>query len=323
MVKIEKINLSDLKKTENQYDLFLCSSSFEDRCLIVASYIHQKQFSSVLICHFSENYSKSEDNLKKLQGLFHLESEIIPLSKSKPLANYDALFDVFSQKSSKNVLFDISTFTRENLLIILQLFRQKPFKDINLTLCYNPSDKYSNFIKGGYENVWLSKGVQNIRSIVGYSGDFSPIKELMLIVLVGFEAERAQILINNFEPDKLYIGKASIINSQNADLAATNQYNFDKLIAFNSNSIDFNFSCVDIDITKRELATIIKANMDRYNIVVSPMNNKLSTLAVASMAFQFPEVQICYAVTNQYNVEAYSSPMNFVYMVQADDLYNC
>lgn len=321
MVDIKKIGLSDLKVMECQYDLFLCGSSFEDRCLVIASHINREQFSSVLICHFSENYSKAEANLNKLQGLFSSKNEIVYLSKSKPLLNYDTLFDLFSQKQNKNILFDISTFTRENILIILQLFRQKPFKDKTLTLCYNPSDKYSNFVKGEYENVWLSKGVQNIRSIVGYSGDFSPIKELMLIVLVGFESERAQILINNFEPNKLYIGKSPVINSQNEDLAATNQYNFDKLIAFNSNSIEFNFSCVDIDTTKRELMTIIEENIDKYNIVISPMNNKLSTLAVASIAFRFPEVQICYAATNQYNIEAYSSPMDFVYIVDSRDLY--
>ena len=42
------------------------------------------------------------------------------------------------------------------------------------------------------------------------------------------------------------------------------------------------------------------------------MNNKLSTMAVANVAFEYPDVQVCYASTNQYNTEAYSSPADKV-----------
>ena len=142
----------------------------------------------------------------------------------------------------------------------------------------------------------------------------------MLIVLIGFEAERSQILIDNFEPSLLYIGKAPKSNSTNDDIAEINEFNFNKIINLNPNSIKFEFSCIDITPTVNVLSEIIEEYRGLYNIVISPMSNKLSTLAVASTVFKYPEVQICYASTNLYNIEAYSTPSDFIYLIEAEKL---
>lgn len=44
------------------------------------------------------------------------------------------------------------------------------------------------------------------------------------------------------------------------------------------------------------------------DIAVSHGDWHVVTLAVANVALEYPEVQVCYASTNQYNTEAYSSP---------------
>ena len=316
---MKKINLSDINESLLGFDLFICDSSFESRCLEVANKINAEQFKKIIICHFEDNYVVANNNLEKLKNIFK-NSSILILSKNDPLLNYDEIYDEIIECDLKNVLFDISTFTRETFLIILQLFRQTPFQDKNLTLCYNPSDKYSSVSGEKLSDLWLSKGVQNIRSVLGYSGDFSPIKDLMLIVLIGFEEERAQIIIDNFDPDLLYIGKAPRADSGNGDLGEINQYNFDKIIEKNPYVCKFEFSCIEIVPTVKTLCEIIEKNRDKYNIVISPLNNKLSTLAVASTVFKYPEVQICYASTNLYNIEAYSSPSDFIYLIDAKEL---
>ncbi len=316
---MKRIDLSEINNSLVGFDLFICDSSFESRCLEVANRINAEQFKKIIICHFEDNYVEANNNLEKLKELFS-NSVVVILSKNDPLSNYDKIYDEIINSECNNVLFDISTFTRENFLIILRLFRQSLFQDKNLTLCYNPSDKYSSLSGGELSDLWLSKGVQGIRAVLGYSGDFSPIKNLMLIVLVGFEAERAQIIIDNFEPDILYIGKASHSNSGNAELGNINKYNFDKIFKTNPEANEFEFSCVELDFTVSALCGIIEKNKDKYNIVISPLNNKLSTLAVASAVFKYPEVQICYASTNLYNIEAYSTPSNFIYTIDAKEL---
>lgn len=308
---MKKINLSDINKSLINYDLFICSSSFENRCLKIAGTVNSQQFKNAIICHFENNYIEAEDNLSKLKALFD-SPVILELSKNSPLGNYDKLFDELNNAKYANVLLDISTFTREIFLLIIQLFRQPIFSEKKLTLCYNPSEKYNE--------SWLTKGVQDIHSILGFLGDFSPIKKLMLIVLVGFEAERSQILIDNFEPNLLFIGKSSTSESENDEIAKINENNFSKLLKLNPGSHKFEFSCKDLPFTKKTVGDIIRKYRNEYNIVISPMCNKLSTLAVASVVFDNPEVQICYASPNLYNIESYSTPSNYIYLIDSNEL---
>lgn len=317
---MKTIKLSEVNKSLIGFDLFICDSSFESRCLEVANKLDVNQFKKIIICHFEDNYKEANDNLQKLKKLFPDSYVIVELTKDNPLINYDRLYDELNKLGYSSTLFDISTFTREMFLILIQLFRQKTFSDKKLTLCYNPSDRYSSIPKTKLNELWLSKGVSNIRSVLGYAGDFSPIKRIMLIVLIGFEAERSQILIENFEPSLLYIGKAPKPNSANDDLAEINEFNFNKILNMNPNAIPFEFSCLDIASTIETLSKIIKKHKDSYNIVISPMSNKLSTLAVASTVFKYPDTQICYASTNLYNIDAYSTPSDFIYLIDANEL---
>jgi len=317
---MEKINLLLVDKSLIDYDLFICSSSFENRCLEIANKVNSKQFKKVIVCHFEDNYIEAENNLSKMEKLFVDKCTVIKLYKNNPLSNYDSLFDEINNSECLNVLFDISTFTREMFLIILQLFRMPTFANKKLTVCYNPSDKYSSVQKNKLDELWLSKGVDNIRSVLGFSGDFSPIKKLLLIVLVGFEAERSQILIDSFEPNLLFIGKASKKESANDEIAQINEINFQKLIKKNSDAKQFEFSCMDLSFTVKSISQIIETYQKSYNIVISPMCNKLSTLAVASVVFKYPEVQICYASTNLYNIDAYSTPSKYIYTIEANEL---
>jgi hypothetical protein len=316
---MKTIKHSEIKESIQGFDLFICSSSFENRCLEVAKDIVVEQFKNIVICHIEDNYIEADKNLIELKKIFNQE-DVITITKNNPLVNYDKLYDKFISYDFNHALLDISTFTRENFLMILQLFKQEPFKDKALTLCYNPSDKYSSVPDNDMDKLWLSKGVQNIRAVLGYSGDFSPIKKLMLIVLVGFEAERAQIVINNFEPALLCIGKAPESKSKNTEIANINEHNFKKLINLNPDAKQFEFSCVDFQPTIMALNEIIEQHKNEYNIVISPMSNKISTLAVASTVFKYPEVQICYASTNLYNIDAYSTPSDSICLIEFDEL---
>ena len=318
---MKTLNINDIYSSINNCDVFICCSSFEERCLEVASNLNIEQIKSVIICHIENSYPESEVNLSKLKDLFSGKYNVVTLSKDDPLKNYDNIFDKLScLEEFNNVLLDISTFTREMFLIIIKLFCQDPFANKNLTICYNPSDKYSLVSPDDIKNLWLSKGVSSIRSVIGYAGDLSPIKDNLLIVLVGFEAERSQILIDNFEAEQLYIGCASKEESINEDIANINAQNFALLLNQNSNAHEFTFSCKSLELTKLQLINIIEQNKDMYNIIISPMCNKISTLATAAVTFRYPEVQICYAATNMYNTIAYSSPAKHIYIIDAAEL---
>lgn len=314
MYKIEQLKLSDLKDRTEKYDVFLCSSSFEERCLAVARNINRDTVSKALICHYYGNNHKSDENFARLTDLFADKCKEIKLLKSEPLSNYDELFSALVESECKSVLFDISTFTRETLLIALMLFRQNVFSTIKLQLCYTPALRYSAQ-NDDQTKSWLSKGVNGIRSVVGYPGFSSSLKKTMMIVLVGLEVERAKLLIENYEPDKLLLGFAPEDESLNKKLAEANRGCFNELAQNVGDYGTFNFSCIDVNQTVDVLNQIIDENQKAYNIVISAMNNKLSTIAVAEVSLAHPEVQVCYASTNQYNTDGYSDAEDKVYLI--------
>lgn len=309
----ETKTLSEFHSCDRHYDLLICSASFEGRCLAVASSIDLSRIDKALVCRYSGYAELSVDNNKKLLEVLKNKAMDISFNKDAPLSIYDTLYDAILKCHPQSVIIDISTFTRETILIILMLFKQESFKDIEVTLCYVPADRYSDCTGGNNTNdIWLSKGVNDIRTVLGYAGSFTSLKKTLLIVLVGFEKERAEILINSFEADKLYLGCVPPQESHSEELSAINRENFDRLVSLVGECNTFEFSCRYLQQTYDELKKIIDENKDNYNIIISPMNNKLSTLAVANVAFENPDVQVCYASTNQYNTEAYSSPADKV-----------
>lgn len=287
--------------------MLICGASFEERCLAVTSSINKDAIDVAIVCRYNGYAQLSENNNNKLLESLGSKAIAVSLDKDLPLANYDTLHDIIFEKQPKSVLVDISTFTRETILIALMLFKQEVFKDIDVTLCYVPADRYSASESDSVNDIWLSKGVNEIRTILGYAGAFTSLKKTLLIVLVGFEKERAEILINRFEADKLYLGYVPPLESHNEALSEINIANFTRLVSIIGECNTFEFSCRYLDRTYDALKDIIETNKEEYNIIISPMNNKLSTLAVANVAFEYPEVQVCYASTNQYNTEAYSS----------------
>ncbi len=308
----ETKTLIEFHNSDRHYDMLICSASFEERCLAVASSINKDATDVALVCRYNGYAQLSEDNNNRLVDILGDKAVTVPLDKDKPLSIYDTLHDVISEKKPQSILFDISTFTRETILIALVLFKQDAFKDIDVSICYVPADRYSASEDDGINVIWLSKGVSEIRTILGYAGSYTSLKKTLLIVLVGFEKERAEILINRFEADKLYLGCVPPQESHNVALSEINRANFDRLVSIVGGCNTFEFSCRYLDRTYSALKEIIESNKEEYNIIISPMNNKLSTLAVANVAFDYPETQVCYASTNQYNTEAYSSPADKV-----------
>lgn len=298
--------LSDFNTCDRHYDMLICSASFEERCQAVASSINKDAIDVAIVCRYNGYFQLSEKNNNKLLNVFGNKAIAVSLDKDMPLAIYDTLHDIIIEKQPKTILLDITTFTRETILIALMLFKQDVFKDIDVTLSYVPADRYSTSENNSVNDIWLSKGVNKIRTILGYAGSFTSLKKTLLIVLVGFEKERAEILINSFEADKLYLGCVPPQESHNEALSEINIANFTRLVSIVGECDTFEFSCRYLDRTFDVLKDIIESKKAEYNIIISPMNNKISTLAVANVAFEYPEVQVCYASTNQYNTEAYS-----------------
>ena len=306
----------------NKFDVFICSSSFEERCRNVPIIIKNK-IQNIIICHYSNNYQKADNYYSELVSYFESPTTL-NFAKDNPLQNIDYLSTQLNTYSSNgkhnlNILVDITTFTREMIFIFMYFFKNvPPINNSSVKFIYNPAKEYS-FDKSIKSEKWLSRGVQDIRSVLGYSGSFVPNKKLALILLVGFERERAKKIIDTFEPSIVYLGYASENGAISKELQEINLMSFEQLVSILSIEINkFEFSCKNPIETKMVINNIIKSLKKDYNIVIAGLNNKISSFGVALAALENPEIQICYPTANQYNVDYYSISRDEFYLLDVN-----
>ncbi len=321
MNKVLNLNIDSFQRflDTNKFGVFICSSSFEDRCKKIPMLVG-KQIKETLVCHYKDNYISANNHFDELLLYFKNPKQIL-FDRKNPLVNIDLISNelksIFSKKNrNKKILVDITTLTREMIFILIYFFKNVlPVNKFSVTFVYNPAEKYA-VDKENYSEKWLSRGVRDIRSVLGYSGLFLPNKKLALILLVGFEHERAKKIIDNFEPSKVFIGHASIEGAITKELQVINKKVFDELKNMLSVEMtQFEFSCKTPDETKGKINDIIGSIKNEYNIVIASLNNKISTIGVAFSAIENPEVQICYPTVNQYNIENYSISKDEIYLI--------
>lgn len=307
---MKPIKLVDIGAGLPKIDLFISAISFEKRCFSFIDSVDSSSFGEIWFT-FNENEKEFyEENLAKAKNFSNSTS--ISFSTDDPLVTGRALLNKFQGLTKKDsILIDVSTFTHEGLLILLKfvfLF-QEIFKNIYLT--YVGAKNYSiNELKD--EEKWLSKGTKAIRSVLGYPGILNPSQKNHLIILFGFESERTSKLIEDFEFDKVSIGIGPERDSIGVNHYAINRQRHIDLIKNYPIAEAFEFSLVDPYETAKQINEQI-SKYENHNIVITPLNNKLSTVGAALVALKNPKVQICYVRAHEYNYKGYSEPSDECY----------
>lgn len=300
---------------EKRVTLFICMASFEERCLGVAKNIDKSNVQHVLIFSNEKNHDLVKPNREALKAIFiGSRIENPELQIGKPLDAGDIFFSTAIAAIKATVglaVVDVTTFTHEQVLI---LFRQIEMNKLQsrVVFCYVGAGEYSVGLP--VEKKWLSRGVLQVRSVLGYSGLMLPSRRLHLVVLVGFEHERAQAVIERYEPAILSLGLGHPTQSVNETLYGVNKAFFDRVQRFADSTAStlrdvnkFEFSCIDPRLCSDAINGHI-AQYPGYNVALCPMNTKLSTLGAALTVTKNPEIQLCYAQAAEYNVDGYSTP---------------
>ena len=191
----------------SQLGLFVFCASFEERSLHVAKAVSRHAPATVMFVN-GQRSEKTEANLRAIMDLYPKGTEVVELDYRRPISIADRFLAVVRNAVSlgtSRLTIDITTFTHEALLILLRIIQLIPTADLGVYLVYTGAAEY--FVSAKDESDrWLSKGVAEVRSVLGYSGSRDPSKKLHLIVLAGFETERAHKLIAVIEPAKLTVG---------------------------------------------------------------------------------------------------------------------
>lgn len=309
---MNKFKLSDLKEYVERADLYITSISFENRCKVVYDELLKHHLIGKSWVAFNKNEQEFfEDNFAHFQS--NPLVEFIEFSSDNPLVSSKSLVGKFIfEENIGNILVDISTFTHEGLLILLKYL--EIFRDYydKVRFIYLGVEEYSYKEKEG--DKWLSKGTKTIRSVLGYPGVLNPAKKNHLIILFGFEYERTVKLIENFEFEKVSIGVGpeGSLSSRHYEL---NRKLHLELINRYPSCEPFEFSLDDSTRCQQQIEEQILKNPD-YNVVITPLNNKISTIGAALVGLKNPKVQLSYVRPHEYNINAYSKASDDCYLFE-------
>jgi len=325
MIPVERLPLAEVgsKLVQRGHDLLICSSSFERRCRSIPDNLDRSAVRRALIVTNVEPKEFVKENDDYLKELFGGEGKLVEVSRTDPLRTADSfkesLHKTMQENNPKSLLIDITTFTHETLLIVLGILRAD-CRGKRLTVAYANAQAYD--ATDSVEEKWLSKGVAKVRSVLGFPGGLSPSQLNHLIVVVGYEHERAGRLIELLEPSSIALGfgrSGSATTDKNRD--ANEHYH--RLVARMASSygrvISFEIPCNDPSGTCDALGKQIE-DARGQNVILAPMSNKLSTVGCALAAFEHPEVQLCYAQPLSYNYANYSVPGNTCYVLDLSSI---
>lgn len=309
-----KIELSKIAETLGQAPkLFICAASFEDRCRAIAEQLGPEQLEQVVILENSDFAASIAENASLIKARFGRKAKSVSLRTDDPIVVADNLkSEVIPLIANQTglCLIDITTFTHEQLLILIRLLAE-PTTAVAVKLAYVGAGEYS--VNTDPNERWLSKGVTDTRAVLGYPGIMLPSRKLHLIVLVGFEHERAEKVIEKYEPAVVSLGlgrEHQSVKPEHYQINAEFHERVKKFAESLSASIAgvrrFEFSCLDPFETMRDVES--EANtFSNFNVAVCPMNTKPSTIGAALLALKDDRFQLVYAQPSEYNVEGYST----------------
>lgn len=312
MKMIKRVNIDDLNLlNNNQYDFFVAFCGFEKRCLSVVQNISSETIEKGIVFINNEVFSESRENLQAFNDFLGNKAIIKEIDIFNPLEVADSFIDEIvnecKQSEAPRLLVDITSFTHEALLIFLAICNQF-LNGAQIDYAYSNASIYASE-NNDCEERWLSRGIKEVRSILGYAGDIKPLNKTVMIMMVGYECERACQVIDSVSPEELIItyndangstdqtnGNASLIHANLLkDLAAYYQ-NVEKYMIPSNDPFE----------TAKELETVISTIEPDVNIIIAPMNNKLATFGAGLVALKRPEIQLCYAPAIYYNTSSYS-----------------
>jgi hypothetical protein len=307
--------MSDLKKIDevetldpnSPDDLFLCCTSFETRCIgtverlaptyrvknsIVFKYTEQLKtdLRKKYMDHIIEKLGKASENLL-----------IIETGRNQPLEGIrklkEGILETGLSLSNKSITFDISTFTKQYVLVLLKLFDGME-RGNRIRILYTEPEEY-----GPRRGGRLTEGLERIVSVPFFGGQYDLEKKKLLVLFLGYEGERALAIWEEYGPDRTiaFVGKPGY------------REGWERV------SEELNHRLLDLPMIEKHIVSALNptevcASLEKiyetykdWNFYVSPLGSKIQALGVYLFAKHHPDVQIVYAIPLEYPEEDYSA----------------
>lgn len=315
---MHKVPLEQLGDEFKQFTgALLVGLGFDHRCLTVLSNFPRNRASEIIGVSNAGWSEQNQQNIEEFRKLAGSECSVVGQGAKNVIEVADQMslrLNAVLAHSEAKLLVDITSLSHELLVLLLGMLHELGGLD-RTSLIYVGAAAYST--NTAPSAMWLSRGVKEVRSVLGFPGTMLPSRKLHLIILAGFEVERASEVILRYEPASMSIGVGAKGQSISDSHQSRNKEFFDGITAFATSQdygIDevsqFSFSCISPTETRDQLVAHINelGGFSQKNLVVCPLNTKLSTVGVVLAAIEHPEIQICYAEPEEYNTDGYALP---------------
>lgn len=187
------------------------------------------------------------------------------------------------------VILDISTFNRQNLLVILRSLRKilnVPELEIIYTVPKEVNDE-------------LSKGAAGFSNIPFFDGKFSIEKKKLLILLIGYEVDRPLLMWRELEPSRVILAEG--VEPTAEHFYKRNKEATDEIRKFIRPFENMQICANDPYKARDQLINIFMKELKNYNIFVSPLNTKLQVVGLYLAWEENPDVQIIISFPDKFS----------------------
>lgn len=293
----------------DQIDVFIGAASFEDRCMSIWTSLDSVDIrrSIITVNRTFDAVVRERQSWFAQQKRHQVEFlDVFTHNPVRSLLNIEDSVSNALRSIPRYVLVDITSFTREALLMLLRVLHERLLPESRVDLVYATADRYSTDSNSDHSR-WLSDGIRDIRPVLGYPGLTVPSRETHMIVMVGFEDERALEMILACEPRHVSLGVCDPTQPDATPHQSANLESLARLRSVLPDVNEFRFRGYSVADTEEALAGQAGEYAD-CNIVIAPMNTKISTVGAAVFALRNESIQLCYAAPYFYNFDHYSSP---------------
>ena len=187
---------------EARPEIFIGCASFEDRCLGALSLLSPRyRFAHSYVCVYDDFNEARQANVRAMTESLqsHGPLSLIEASEENPSHSIAGLLTPVRHLASKSevwVTLDVSTFTKRHLLMLLHALDDAGLWESLRLLYTEPRD----YVVDMY--LPMSMGIKEVAPVPGFTNLDPPDKPVLLVIMLGYEGDRAMALFQTIEPNE-------------------------------------------------------------------------------------------------------------------------
>ena len=183
-------------------EVFIGCASFEDRCLgALSRFASGYRFAHSYLCVYDDFSEARQSNVEAMTESLqaHGTLSIVEVSEENPSLSIGELLTQvrpLAASSDARITLDVSTFTKRHLLLLLHALDDAGLWESLRLLYTEPKD----YVVDMY--LPMSMGIKEVAAIPGFTNVKPADKPVLLVIMLGYEGDRAMALFQNIEPNE-------------------------------------------------------------------------------------------------------------------------